>query len=282
MNNTFRTIAIILAIFVFIIAMPFGILWYKTRIEVTVVDSTQSSDGDYELTLQAVGEPYFPFGSAPGRLVLKKGETIVAKVKFQISNDGGSFDADSWNVTWYGNRVEVILSGAEQYDELVVLYFNGKTEDSSLTTRYGVEKSKVSNNNDENVETESDADVEQFPDEWEITAGYQAIYELYSDNSPDDFEVYYGATERSTRCVLFENENTVEYLVYDGKSENEKCGLYVHYQSNKNGDGVWAYDSSSILDIYAYVFESGDVISSGKTSWEDEGSEEYQKATAEK
>jgi hypothetical protein len=74
----------------------------------------------------------------------------------------------------------------------------------------------------------------------------------------------------------------VEYLVYNGKSENEKCGLYAHFQSGKNDDGTWAYDSGTIVDIYAYVFETGDVISSGKTGWEDAGSEEYQKATGEK
>lgn len=36
------------------------------------------------------------------------------------------------------------------------------------------------------------------------------------------------------------------------------------------------------MDIYAYVYESGDVVSSGKTAWEDIGSEAYQEVTGEK
>ena len=38
----------------------------------------------------------------------------------------------------------------------------------------------------------------------------------------------------------------------------------------------------TIVDIYAYVYENGDVVSSGKTQWEDAGSETYQEVTGEK
>ncbi len=58
----------------------------------------------------------------------------------------------------------------------------------------------------------------------------------------------------------------VEYLIYDRESQNGLCGLYVYYQSNKNDDGTYDYANGVIVDIYAYVFASGDVISSGKTS----------------
>ena len=36
------------------------------------------------------------------------------------------------------------------------------------------------------------------------------------------------------------------------------------------------------MDIYAYVYESGDVVNSGKTAWEDAGSEVYKEVTGEK
>ena len=74
----------------------------------------------------------------------------------------------------------------------------------------------------------------------------------------------------------------IEYVVYDGQSGNERCGLYVCYQSVKNNDGSWYYTNGTIVDIYAYVYENGDVISSGKTDWSDIGSEAFQEITGEK
>lgn len=282
MNRAIKIIAITFGIFAVIAAFLLGSLWYKTRVEIAVVDRVQSPDGSYELILQSVGEPYFPFGKAPGRLVLKNDETVVAKADFEIANDGASFSEQSWNVTWYEEYVEAILYGEEQYDECVTLYYDGGTDSSRLTTHYGVEKESASDTAAEaGTDTESDTGVELFSDEWQITAGYQAIYALYSDQAPDDFEVYYGASESSTRCILSEKESSIEYLVYNGKSENEECGVYVHYRSSKNDDGTWEYDNGTILDIYAYVFESGDVVSSGKTDWSDIGSEAYREITGE-
>jgi len=277
---------IIIAIFGMLVIMAvivLGSFWYKTHFEVAVVDTIQSEDGVYEVILQSVGEPAWPFGSASGQLILSSDKSIISKTDFKIANDGASFSAQSWSVTWYDNYVEVILSGEEQYDELVTLYYDGQILSRRLTTRYGAEEKSVSDDNEKGeTDTESASGVELFPDEWRITAGYQAIYELYSDNSIDSFEVYYGASESSTRCVLSENENTIEYLFYNGKSENEKCGLYVRYYSNKNSDGTWSYADGKIADIYAYVYESGDVVSSGKTQWEDTGSEDFRKVTGEK
>ena len=89
----------------------------------------------------------------------------------------------------------------------------------------------------------------------------------------------YGASESSSRCILSESDNSVEYIVYDGKSENGKCGLYVRYRTEKGGDGTYDYGSAEIKDIYAYVFSSGEVISSGKTNWEDTGTDEFEWVT---
>ncbi len=282
MKTASKIVIMIFGIFTMMGIVLLGSLWHKTHNEATVVDTVQSPDGNYELLLQSVGEPYFPFGDTPGRLILQNGKTVVAKTDFEIANDGASFSARAWSVTWYDDHVEVVLSGEEQLDELVTLYYNGQVEQSCLTTHHGVETRNASDDIAEDAsDSEEDIKAELFSDEWQITAGYQAIYELYSDNSIDHFEVSYGASESSTRCVLSENENTVEYLVYNGNSENEKCGLYVRYQSDKNNDGTWSYTDGIIVDIYAYVYESGDVVGSGKTQWGDAGCEAFQKATEE-
>ena len=45
-----------------------------------------------------------------------------------MKNDGGNISSNCWEVTWYENYVEVILSGEEQVDEQFILYFNGETD----------------------------------------------------------------------------------------------------------------------------------------------------------
>ncbi len=52
------------------------VLWlcldYVSNYRKTTCDTSVSPDGQYELLLQAVGEPDWPFGLASGRLLLKK------------------------------------------------------------------------------------------------------------------------------------------------------------------------------------------------------------------
>lgn len=179
----------------------------------------------------------------------------------------------------------------------MTLRFNGQTSSRRLTTKYrredtDIEKDseqdsaiteKASGDSRKNAESSTDSAVDSTvddqPENNEITAGYHAIYEKYSDATAEKFEVRYGASESSSRCILSESDNSVEYIVYDGKSENGKCGLYVRYRAEKGGDGTYDYGSAEIKDIYVYIFSSGEVISSGKTNWEDTGTNEFERAT---
>ena len=54
---------------------------YITNYKKVTIDTSNSPDGKYELTLQAVGEPGWPFGSASGQLVLKEGKEKVSHRK---------------------------------------------------------------------------------------------------------------------------------------------------------------------------------------------------------
>lgn len=297
MNKIPKCVVIIACILVMVVLLPLGYVRYKTRYEAEQISVSTSPDGAYELVIYSVGDPDFPFGAAHGRLVLKGKEKTVAYRSFEVANDGARFDESDLKTTWYIDRVEVVVSGSEQRDELVTLRFNGQTSSRRLTTRYGkddtdIEKDseqdyaatgKSSDGSREYVENSVDFSIdyaaENQPDNNEITAGYHAIYEKYSDATAGKFEVYYGASESSSRCILSEIDNSVEYIVYDGKSENGKCGLYVRYRAEKGGDGTYDYGSAEIKDIYAYVFSSGEVISSGKTKWEDTGTDEFERAT---
>jgi hypothetical protein len=47
------------------------------------------------------------------------------------------------------------------------------------------------------------------------------------------------------------------------------------------GYGSWSIEEATLLDEYAYVYETGEVIASGKTSWSDVGTQEFRDMTGE-
>lgn len=133
-----KFLKIILCFTGFICAVVFvlGIsISYVTNYRKVTVDTSISPDGQYELVLRAVGEPDWPFGSASGQLVLKEGKNEVSETDFELHNDGGSISSGCWEVTWYEDHAEIILSGEEQFDEQVILYFDG-TKKISAISRY--------------------------------------------------------------------------------------------------------------------------------------------------
>lgn len=325
-----------------------------------------------------------------------------------MHNDGASISSSCWKVTWHEDYVEIILSGEEQFDEQVILYFDGTKEIQQLTDVADIEVEYPSGErlDESRVITEQSFDVElndwgevqfvsylptyetlwedvsfvlakdnqiiyYFPECYEnnstendsvgmfdsveavgfqdidgdgakdviviinyvtgagpqgmmprktirifssqdngfviqhdlmdelmenmkeddisipaicdyvtlmetneIYDGYRTIYQQYFADEGCDFMISYGANGNS-RVILNENEEIIEYLVYDRLSENEKCELYVLYRSKKNTDGSWYISEAEILDIFAYSMSTKDVVSSGKTSWSATGSEEY-------
>lgn len=74
-------------------------------------------------------------------------------------------------------------------------------------------------------------------------------------------------------------------LVYDRDSENGACSLYVLYRSPYDEEsGSYYYytdEMTQIMDIYAVVKETGEILSSGRKEWGDPGNERYRKAVGE-
>ena len=206
MNKIAKYVVIIAGILVMVVLLPLGYVRYKTRYETEQISTSTSPDGDYEIVIYSVGDPDFPFGAAHGRLVLKCKEKTVAYRSFEVANDGARFYDGDLETTWHGDRVEVVVSGSEQRDELVTLRFNGQTSSRRLTTRYGKEDTaatgKSYDDNREDVDSSADSSVDSAADDQtenkKITVGYQAIFEKYSDATAGKFEVYYGASESSS------------------------------------------------------------------------------------
>lgn len=135
MKKFMKTLLYIMGLCIALIVVFRFCISYETNYKKTNCDTSVSSDGIYELELWAIGEPKFPFGSASGRLVLKKEGKKIAKTDFELYNDGGSISSNCWKVTWYEDCVEVILSGEEQNDEQIVLYFEGTVNMKQLPDR---------------------------------------------------------------------------------------------------------------------------------------------------
>ena len=131
-------------------------------------------------------------------------------------------------------------------------------------------------------------DVEEAPegqDQTEfynqINDGYVAIYSGYmADADGARFQTTQDAKGNS-RMLVYEDDDKVRFLVYDRVSKNEKCLLYVYHEADKASDGSYSLQEARILDMYAYVIDTGEVIDSGRQAWGDVGTSEYREATGE-
>ncbi len=128
MNKVIKSILYIVGVLIVLAAVFWCSIVYVSEYKITTCDTAVSSDEQYKLILQAVGEPDWPFGSASGRVILKKDDQEISNAEFELHNDGGSISNRCWTVTWYDEYAEITLSGEEQSDEHILLYYDGKTE----------------------------------------------------------------------------------------------------------------------------------------------------------
>lgn len=121
-----KGIACAIGAMVLMMAVLWGGFVYVTKYKVTTVANSVAPEGTYELLLQAIGEADWPFGSASGRLILKEGKREIIQADFELYDDGARIREESWQVNWWEDHVEIILSGSEQADEQVLLYYSGE------------------------------------------------------------------------------------------------------------------------------------------------------------
>ena len=149
------------------------------------------------------------------------------------------------------------------------------SQDNGFVIQHDLMDDLMENMKEDDISIPAICDYVTLMETNEIYEGYRTIYQQYFADEGCDFMISYGANGNS-RVILNENEEIIEYLVYDRLSENEKCELYVLYRSKKNTDGSWYISEAEILDIFAYSMSTKDVVSSGKTSWSATGSEEHE------
>ena len=116
------------------------------------------------------------------------------------------------------------------------------------------------------------------PEEAFIDKGYQAIHDKYFQS--DNFEKDYNAKGNSY-VILKEESASLTYLIYDRDSENNKCGLYVLFETPVADDGSYSLSDATMQNTYAYDYSTGTIAASGKKDWSDTGSEEFQELAGE-
>ena len=133
MKKIMKTVLYIMGLPIALFVVVLLCVLYETNYKKTICDTSVSLDKIYKLELLTIGEPDWPFGAASGRLILKEGQDKISQIDFELHNDGGIITSNCWKVAWYEDYVEVILSGEEQFDEQIILKFDGTKEIQQLT-----------------------------------------------------------------------------------------------------------------------------------------------------
>lgn len=114
-----------------------------------------------------------------------------------------------------------------------------------------------------------------------LTEAYQAVYEATGNKL--EYELQYSAKGVLYLCTQEQqtDEGTVRWrIVYDRESENGDCSEFVYYRDMFR-DTERSIIDTEILNFYAYVHETKEVIAANKTNWGGGGDQAYRDATGE-
>lgn len=262
-----------------------GIFYYLIVFKVLNVDTSVSSDGEYSLTMQAVGEPLF-FGPADGQFILKKGKKRISKVKFSLRDDGGNISQDTWHVTWKKNQVEIIIYGEEQNDEQFLLFFDGKYKINELNTKYGKTLDELNEIAEEQTEEEQNTkyDEDGYPmtEEYqrykkelaEVSDYIQTKSDVFLDSYPDTkYQLEFRLTSKGWPFAVInkkidENTGAVTelHLLYNESHIDEETDEYVLQEYYYDSDNTEAA-SPTIVDFFLIQKDTLKVTDENTKEW---------------
>ena len=244
------TIGVVIgAILLILLCFNFAITCKKT-----LIDTSISPDGTYELTLIEIGEPAWPFGAASGRLILNEGNTIISQKDFELRNDGCQMGNNNWAVTWNENHVEVILSGEEQYDEQFLLYYDGTVNSETLYEK-----------------TETDVAEQQYPIILDMGALKNGDGQVIFSISIDDFIASYNSFYRPVYATNYLSPSATWLAFFDMTPYFETDSIHHRFSEDEQ--------MGSMPTVSIYTPENSDCIYEIELTFDDHG---YQESLYEK
>ena len=261
-------LVIIIALFMILVG---GII-YTVKYKIHDIDSKLSPDGTYELILQQVGDPDWPFGSTHARVILKNGNNIITKYKFDVHNDGGNISKGSWSVDWNEDSVECVLYGEEQSDQLYRIFFDGSnTESRSLDTHYGANYEYQATKPEEEANP-VDEDGYPLDEDWQ---SYKNELLKIADTieTNDDFDARCNISAKGYPYAVIKREidettgeKVEQHLVYNESYYDESKHEYVLEEYNYNSDGI-EKGTATIIDFYFIDCKTLEVTDEHINTW---------------
>ena len=255
MKKTFKIVLVICAIMALALFLLVGSITYIIHYKIHEIDTSVSPDGKYELILQQVGDPDWPFGSTHARVVLKEGDKIIKKYRFDVHNDGCNISDNSWIVNWYDNSVTYLIYAEEQSDQLYRICFDGTTFAKSLNTHYGVDYEYQKT--EDPKEEAAPIDEEGYPvdKEWQsYKKELTIIANTIDSNNGSDIKCYISAKGYPYAIIAQETDeitgDKLEYhLIHNENYSDSSKHEYVleKYRYSSNGEES---SSPEILDFY--------------------------------
>lgn len=212
----------------------------------TLIDTSISPDGTYELTLIEIGEPAWPFGAASGRLILNEGNTIISQKDFELRNDGCQIGNNNWAVTWNESHVEVILSGEEQYDEQFLLYYDGTVNSETLYEK-----------------TETDVAEQQYPIILDMGALENGDGQVIFSISIDDFIASYNSFYRPVYATNYLSPSATWLAFFDMTPYFETDSIHHRFSEDEQ--------MGSMPTVSIYTPENSDCIYEIELTFDDHG-----------
>ena len=244
-NNTAAKIVIgciILIITLFMILA--GSIIYITGYKIHDIDSSLSQDGTHELLFQQVGDPDWPFGSTHARVILKDGNKIITKYKFDVHNDGANVSENSWIVDWNDDSVDYVVYGEEQSDQLYRVFFDGHVISKSLDTHYGANYEYQATKPEEEESNPVDEDGYPLDEEWQSYKNeLLKIADTIGTNDDFDVECNISAKGNPYAVIMQQIDKTTgeiieQHLVYNESYYDESRHEYVleeyHYTKDES------------------------------------------------
>ena len=241
LNFIFNRILYLIGIFSFLFMAIFSYQTYivprvQNNVEYATIDYKFSKDRQYEIRLEAYADEK---NKTTFHIQVYKDGYNVHNENIVVQKDFNAVTKNDWQVSFQKDAIYVEVCKKDK----IKLPYIGREEDEKDSTS-------------------------------KIEMGYKAIYQQFFENQ--GYSYIDNATAKGFQSILlFEDENRVIFMSYDHDSANEKCGIYVVLESQKDDTGNWNKADAIIQDFYAYEYDRGICVRGDKHDWSQSGNKEY-------